>query len=163
MRETVKGHSDFAKSQLSKYREHRNNTLRCIACFTCTRCREVKTAKQFSGNADACISCNAERSGLTCASCQHNKPKVSYDANILGNHLHHKRKLICIECQDDGYHLQNFTKYRCKNGCIYGERKFDKKALAQFKMTGMGTLTCASCAAKETQRYKDVSAKLKRK
>ena len=51
----------------------------------------------------------------------------------------------------------------CKNGCIYGERKFDKNALAHYKMTAKGTLTCASCAAKETQRYKDVSAKLKRK
>ena len=72
--ETVKGHSDFAKSQLSKYREHRNNTLRCIACHTFARCQEVKTAKQFSGNADACISCNAERSGLKCASCQLREP-----------------------------------------------------------------------------------------
>ena len=77
--------------------------------------------------------------------------------------MHLKRKLICIECQDDGYHLQNFTKYRCKNGCIYGERKFDKKALAQFKMTGKGTLTCASCAVEERQRYKKISAMLKTK
>ena len=152
---------DFAPNQLSNYQGGQNKTLRCITCFTCTQCQAVKTAKQFTGSADACVSCTAEQSGLKCASCQASKPKVSYDANILNNHLHHKRKLLCIECQDNGYHLQNFTAYTCKNGCKYGERKFDKAAFAQYKKTGKGPLTCASCAAKERQRYKDISAKLK--
>ena len=93
---------------------------------------------------------------LQCNVCHKEKHPVSYEENVLHNHLHNNRLLVCMPCQKMGYSSDprtGSTSYRCAAGHDLGHHAFDGKDLDNAKTghTSARQLVCKKC--KERPMY----------
>ena len=98
------------------YRRGDHDFRRCLECATaCSQCgTKMGSARSFATATTMCWPCNKKKQMVKCDACDRNKESHHFDAMILWHHVHHNRKVVCLQCVERGYSPLDVRSYLCQ-------------------------------------------------
>ena len=127
-----------------------------IGCSKCGIC--ISDWRKFATGSSECTTCYYLKKTFSCAvkKCKNQDvPADHFDSDVLFHHRFHKRVLVCLECQTQGYSPKDVKPYECQGGHSCGHLKFESQQLRDsHRATRSAKLVCVDCQAKGIQlRY----------